>query len=373
VLTAPPPDARPGLVALAASTPGYSSNRVPFMLDTLPEESDKEPNDSTAAAQKVALPVIVNGRIDRPDDRDVFQFTGMANDPLVIEVRARRLDSPLDSVVQLTDAAGKVLSFNDDCEDLTAGTNTHHADSYLMTRLPADGTYLVHIGDTARGSGDEYGYRLRLSAPQPDFELRVVPSSVSIPIKSAATVSIYAVRKDGFTGPIKISLKNPSPEFTAAPLVIPENQMLAKLTFKGGPAPMAAPVRVSVTGSAMLGTRECVREAVPAEDRMQAFLWRHLVPASDLQVLVCDPKYQPPPKRPAPARPPPPVVPPVAAPPAAPGTAAALAANPLNPAKPKFSTQQIAGRLRQLKLLYEDGLLTDAFYDTKVTECEAAQ
>ena len=30
-------------------------------------------------------------------------------------------------------------------------------------------------------------------------------------------------------------------------------------------------------------------------------------------------------------------------------------------------------RLRQLKLLYEDGLLTDAFYDKKVTECEAGQ
>ena len=37
----------------------------------------------------------------------------------------------------------------------------------------------------------------------------------------------------------------------------------------------------------------------------------------------------------------------------------------------EFTKQQIAGRLRQLKLLYEDGLLTDAFYNAKVTECEA--
>jgi len=49
------------------------------------------------------------------------------------------------------------------------------------------------------------------------------------------------------------------------------------------------------------------------------------------------------------------------------GTAAATAA------KPKFTKQQIAGRLRQLKLLYEEGLLTDAFYDEKVAECESAQ
>ena len=59
------------------------------------------------------------------------------------------------------------------------GVNTHHADSYLMVKLPADGTYYVHLGDTARNGGEEYAYRLRISAPQPDFALRVVPSSVA--------------------------------------------------------------------------------------------------------------------------------------------------------------------------------------------------
>ena len=41
--------------------------------------------------------------------------------------------------------------------------------------------------------------------------------------------------------------------------------------------------------------------------------------------------------------------------------------------KPKFTKQQVAGRLRQLKLLFEEGLLTEDFYARKVAECEAAQ
>ena len=41
--------------------------------------------------------------------------------------------------------------------------------------------------------------------------------------------------------------------------------------------------------------------------------------------------------------------------------------------KPKFTKQQVAGRLRQLKRLFEDGLLTKDFYARKVAECEAAQ
>lgn len=43
------------------------------------------------------------------------------------------------------------------------------------------------------------------------------------------------------------------------------------------------------------------------------------------------------------------------------------------PGKPKFTKQQVAGRLRQLKLLYEEGLLTDEFYQARVKECEAAE
>ena len=378
-LSPPPTAAHAEVCSLVASKQKLVSNRVPFALGTLPEDLDRESNNTMETAQQVTLPVIINGRMDRPDDWDVFQFTGKANDPIAIEVQARRLDSPLDSVIKLTDSTGKVLAFNDDCEDLTAGTNTHHADSYLMTQLPADGTYFVHLGDTARHAGEEYGYRLRLSAPQPDFELRVVPSSASMAIKSGATVTVYAVRKDGFNGPIKIALNNPPSGFTAGSVVIPANQPMAKFYFKSGNTPTDAPVALSIVGSAKLGAAETVHEALPAEDRMQAFLWRHLVPASDLQVLVYDPKILPPPKRVAPVRPPPPVVPPEVVPPSAtptvvpPTTPGAPAPNPPPVAKPKFTQQQIAGRLRQLKLLYEDGLLTDAFYDKKVTECEAGQ
>ena len=89
---------------------------------------------------------------------------------------------------------------------------------------------------------------------------------------------------------------------------------------------------------------------------------RHLVPASELKALVYDPAYQPPPRRVLPVRPLPPVATNVTV------AAATTAATP-----PKFSKQQVAGRLRQLKLLFEEGLLTDAFYGEKVAECEAVR
>ena len=142
----PPLGAGPGIHSVAARSKGFVSNRLPFALDTLPECFEQEPNNDPQHAQAVKLPVIINGRIDRPDDWDVFKFWGRAGEKVVAEVMARRLDSPLDSVLKITDAGGKLLAFNDDHEDPEAGTNTHDADSYLMVELPADGTYYVHIG-----------------------------------------------------------------------------------------------------------------------------------------------------------------------------------------------------------------------------------
>ena len=119
----------------------YRSNLVPFSADTLPECVEREPNNSPETAQSITLPIIVNGRIDHAGDADMFRFQGHAGNPVVAEVRARRLDSPLDSTLRLTDSQGRELAFNDDHEDKGSGLHTHHADSYLTATLPADGAY----------------------------------------------------------------------------------------------------------------------------------------------------------------------------------------------------------------------------------------
>ncbi len=365
----PAADAAAGVNSVAASKDGIISNRVRFELDALPEALDKEPNNDAPHAQKVTLPVIINGRIDKADDWDVFMFAGKAGQTIVADVSARRLDSPLDSTLKITDSSGKVLAFNDDHEDFEAGINTQDADSYVMVTLPADGNYFVHLADASRHGGEEYAYRLRISQPQPDFALRLVPSSMSMRSKATGSIAIQALRKDGFTGPIKLALKDAPAGFSAVPVVMAANQTTARLAVKTDLVDTKQPVALCVEGRATAGDRNIVHCAVPAEDRMQAFLWRHLVPAEEFKVMVFDPSYQPPPKRVAR------VYPPAATQPATqtttkPATTTA-AVDPSN--KQKFSKQQVASRLRQLKLLFEDGMITDDFYHEKVVECDAAR
>lgn len=281
-----PLDLRNMLPGIQPISTGRLSNRVVVFADTLPECFDKEPNNAAESAQPVVLPIVINGRIDQPGDMDVFRFEGKVGDSIVAEVYGRRLDSPIDSMLTITDAAGKQLAFNDDHEDKGSGLNTHHADSYLALTLPVTGSYFVHIGDTQHEGSPATSYRLRISAPRPDFELRVTPSSLNIHGGDSIPLTIHALRKDGFTGAITLRLKDAPKGFTLSSAQIAEKQDQGKLTLNAPSLSTMDPFSLHIEGYASIQGRDIVRPAVPAEDMMQAFGYRHLVPAQDLKVAL---------------------------------------------------------------------------------------
>jgi len=260
----------------------------PFQADTLPEVLEKEPNDTLARAQRVKLPIIVNGRVERPDDQDVFRFEGRAGQAIVAEVYARRLDSPLDSVLKLTDATGRQLALNDDEEDRSAGLETHHADSRIMFTLPVAGAYYLYLNDAQHRGGPEYAYRLRISEPRPDFDLRVTPSAINTAGGTTVPITVHAIRRDGFSGEIRLALKNAPKGMVLAGAVLPAGQDQVRLTLTAPPQPQLQqePLSLQVAGRAIIYGSEVTRAAIPAENMMQAFFYWHLVPAEDLKVAI---------------------------------------------------------------------------------------
>ena len=262
------------------------SNRVPFSVDTVSECLEKETNDSPDRSQQVSLPIIVNGRIDKPGDWDVFNFKGRAGQEVYAEVRARRLGSPLDSVLRLTDAKGKQLAFNDDHRDDGAGLITHHADSLLGTTLPVDGSYFIHLGDIQQHGGPDYAYRLRVGPPNRDFELRIVPSSINIRGGGTVPLDVHALRRDGFSGDIDLAFDNAPRGFKLAGARIPTGQDKVRLTLTIPPARKKMMVTLLMIGRATIDGRKVTRPVVPAENMMQAFIWWHLVPVEELKAIV---------------------------------------------------------------------------------------
>ncbi len=270
-----------GVYPVSVKVGDQLSNEVPFAIDSLPETLEQEPDDEPTKAQQVVLPAIVNGRIGQPGDRDVFAFDGRAGEVIVAEVYARRLNSPLDSVLTLLDPAGQTLARNDDHEDKGSGLNTHHADSYLRVALPTNGIYRIALADAQRAGGRDYAYRLRVGPARPDFDLRVVPSTLNVRPGATVPLTVYALRKDGFTNAIELAWSDAPAGYTLSGARIPAGQDQVRLTLTAPATSTRNPATLALSGRAVAGGRELRHTAVPADDMMQAFAYHHLVRAKE--------------------------------------------------------------------------------------------
>ncbi len=274
---------------ISVNKDGYRSNQMPFAIGTLDEVFEKEPNDDPGHAMSIQRPVVVNGRVQRVGDRDLFAFEGEKGSAVSIEVSARRLNSPLDSVITLTGPGLGQPVRNDDYVQmdsshlyLGAGLVTHHADSYLLQELPESGTYYLEIADAQSKGGEDFGYRLRISEATPDFALRMEPSGLQIAPGGSAAFTVRATRIDGFAGEIAMEVEDLPEGFTMSKASVPAGGDAARFTIT---APASIEGRLlcpKVVGVATIGGERVAHAVVPVDDQMQAFLNRHLVPAQEL-------------------------------------------------------------------------------------------
>ena len=290
----------PPLRYLSVKQDGMTSNLVPFAVDDLPEAQESEPNDSIAQANRVTVPVVINGRIQRSGDEDYFIFKAEAGQKLLMEVDARRLDSPLDSVLTLLDAAGKKLAENDDPPPAMATPNpanlnqpftdlvsqvdprdalvTHVADSRLVYTFAKAGDYVLCIRDAQEKGGEEYAYRLKIVPALPDYVLRVNTDTARLVQGDSVAMSVTVLRKNDFQGEISLAVQDLPPGLSAGEAVIAAKQQEATLTITA--AANAAPglYLPAVVGTATADKQTLVRKAIPVESVVQAFYIKHWVP-----------------------------------------------------------------------------------------------
>lgn len=272
--------------------------RFPLQVDYWPETFDKEPNNDYETAQVISTRTTINGRIDYPGDEDVYRVEGGGR--LIAEVEARRLGSPLDSILRVTDESGKELAFNDDKVDLSQALQTHHSDSHLSVTIPATGNHYLHIRDASNHGGPDFGYRMTLSAPDGDFELRVTPATIITRRGETVPITVHALRKDGFDGDITLSIvDSPVPirldgnvvpgseEKLTMTLTIPDNLDIAD--EDAGLQQRLFTMEMEGSAEKKKGSRsrtQLTHLAIPAENMMQAFIWFHLVPVEQWNLVI---------------------------------------------------------------------------------------
>lgn len=148
------PDAPLGPALWRLSCARGGTGARPFIVGDLPEVLESEPNNQSDLAQKVELPVTLNGQINGECDLDYFQFFAHAGDVIHADVVACRLGSALDPVVELYDPQGQRLRV----QEARAS-----ADPVLAFRASADGMYRLMVSNVNFHGGPDHVYRITLS------------------------------------------------------------------------------------------------------------------------------------------------------------------------------------------------------------------
>ena len=134
------------------TAPGPSA----FRISPFPNVLEAEPNNETkhASATELPPPFAFNGIVSEKGDVDFFKFNAAKGQPLDVNVWARRLRSPLDSVLKIFNAKGSEVAANDDANG---------PDSYVRFNPPEDGAYFLSVTDHMRRGGATFTYRVEIT------------------------------------------------------------------------------------------------------------------------------------------------------------------------------------------------------------------
>ncbi|HZW30435.1 MAG TPA: pre-peptidase, partial [Isosphaeraceae bacterium] len=142
-----------------------------------------------------------SGRIDPPGDQDAFRLTLRKDDRRVFRVEARALGMPLDPVLRILGADGKLLAEADD-------TGRNSRDLERSFTAPADGEYRLVVRDLNGRGGPRFAYLLSVLAPGPDFALTLPADRFEVTPGKPSKIAVAIQRKDGDVGPIEITAED---------------------------------------------------------------------------------------------------------------------------------------------------------------------
>jgi hypothetical protein len=136
---------------------GICPSPIPFRVLAGDNVVESGNNGKPASATPFSAPGAVNGVIAKPGDVDHFRFKAKKGQTFDAHCYARRLGSPLDSVMVVYVLGGGAIAGNDDAVG---------PDSYFRFTAPQDGEYLLTVTDHLGKGGPTYFYRVELTEPQ---------------------------------------------------------------------------------------------------------------------------------------------------------------------------------------------------------------
>ena len=248
----------------------------PCWLRVSPLENVLEAPDGAVSVLEV--PAALNGRLEVPGDSDRVRFEVEAGKSYFVEVWARRLRSPLDSVIHLRrDPDGAPVKSNDDAEG--------SPDSFMQFTAKGGGACELEIVDQLGRGGPEFTYRVEVTHGEP----RVAVTSVRA-IKAEAVprggrgLALVRLERERAPGDLTLELAGLPAGVTATELSLPPVMGLRPFLLEAAAdAPLAhAEVDVRVQGEGVSARFGDERRLV--EGQNQTLFWAQSLDGLSLAV-----------------------------------------------------------------------------------------
>jgi hypothetical protein len=213
---------------------GISPSPIPFRLNDLPNVIEVEPNGNHQQATRVPqLPVALNGVISKPGEVDHFRFTAKKGQTFDVHCYARRLGSPLDSVMTIAHFGGGAIIGNDDAVG---------PDSYFRFTVPEDKEYVLSVTDHLGQGGPSYFYRVEFTPVQPRLTISIPKvalfsqerQTIDVPRGNRYATLISASRAD-FGGDLVIGADGLPPSVTLSAENMAANLDVVPVVFEAAP------------------------------------------------------------------------------------------------------------------------------------------
>ena len=161
-----------------------------------------------AMPMQFAIPSVVCGSIDTPEQVDRYRFEAKAQQRLSFEVFARRLGSQLDAKLRILNSEGNALSEADD----STFDRVLSSDATLENwTAPADGVFTLEIRDLHGRGGPSYPYAVEVKQSKAYFLLEADTDKTPLAMGSASVIYVKAQRRNGFAGEIQLAVEGLPP------------------------------------------------------------------------------------------------------------------------------------------------------------------
>lgn len=261
-------------VSLAGDAAGV--HELPFIRSDLPGDVISSDAVSRELAKSVTLPVILDGRFEKPG-KDVWcRLSLEKGEQVTLSIMAQRhLRSPVDTAIEIQNAEGERVAFNDDSQ--LFGSECSHDfvpfDSRLEFTAKDAGDYFVRVIEQSGTFGERAIFRLSLFLTEPDFRIYQWPDA--LPIWGPGSTAAFVVEThrmggltadvelaieglpEGWTGSVNRSLNH---EYRLPPRPAFGQKTLLTITASPDVAP-GTMAEFQVVGRAAMGDREVVHRA----------------------------------------------------------------------------------------------------------------